>query len=57
MKCNCLIVNKNINFYYISSWKALNDTVEKFEGEIRPRIEFNEDNTLSKYIDILNRLG
>lgn len=49
--------NIDINFYYISSWKALNDTVEKFEGEIRPRIEFNEDNTLSKYIDILNRLG
>lgn len=50
--------NVDINFYYISSWKALNDTAEKFEGEIRPRIEFDEEtNTLSKYIDILNRLG
>jgi phage minor structural protein len=50
--------NVDINFYYISSWKALNNIAEKFGGEIRPRIEFNEDaNTLSKYIDILNRLG
>lgn len=48
----------DINFYYVSSWKAINDTVEKFGGEIRPRIEYDEDNnTLSKHIDILNRLG
>ena len=48
----------NINYYYISNLKAIHKIINVYGGELNYRIEINKDGkTLSKYVDILYRLG
>lgn len=51
--------NKNINFYFVSRLKALNDIVNKFNCEIDVRIEIDDSTgkIINKYIDFKHRLG
>lgn len=48
-----------LNYYFISSLKAINDIVNVYGGELDFRFEFNEDNTAiaNRYVDIKHRLG
>lgn len=48
-----------LNFYFISSLKALNEIVKTYGGELDFRLELNEDKTAiaKRYIDIKYRLG
>ena len=51
--------NKNINFYFVSRLKALNDIVNTFNCEIDVRIEIDDSTgkIINKYIDFKHRLG
>lgn len=51
--------NKNINFYFVSRLKALNDIVNTFNCEIDVRIEIDDSTgkITNKYIDFKHRLG
>lgn len=51
--------NKNINFYFVSRLKALNDIVNKFNCEIDVRIDIDDSTgkIINKYIDFKHRLG
>lgn len=51
--------NKNINFYFVSRLKALNDIVNIFNCEIDVRIEIDDSTgkIINKYIDFKHRLG
>ncbi|GAA0713976.1 hypothetical protein GCM10008904_28930 [Paraclostridium ghonii] len=48
-----------LNYYFISSLKAVNEIINTFGGELDFRFELNEDNTAiaSRYVDIKHRLG
>lgn len=48
-----------LNYYFISSLKAINDIVNVYGGELDFRFELNEDNTAiaNRYVDIKHRLG
>lgn len=50
---------ESLNFYYVSSLEAFNNTRETYGFEFDTRIEFNEDYTkiANKYIDIKYHLG
>lgn len=51
--------NKNINFYFVSRLKALNDIINTFNCEIDVRIEIDDSTgkIINKYIDFKHRLG
>lgn len=51
--------NKNINFYFVSRLKALNDIVNTFNCEIDVRIDIDDSTgkIINKYIDFKHRLG
>lgn len=51
--------NKNINFYFVSRLRALNDIVNTFNCEIDVRIEIDDSTgkIINKYIDFKHRLG
>lgn len=51
--------NKNINFYFVSRLKALNDIVNTFNCEIDVRIEIDDSTgkIINIYIDFKHRLG
>lgn len=48
-----------LNYYFISSLKAINEIVNTYGGELDFRFELNEDNTAiaNRYVDIKHRLG
>ncbi len=48
-----------LNYYFISSLKAINEILNTYGGEIDFRFELNEDNTAiaNRYVDIKHRLG
>lgn len=50
---------RNINFYFISRLKALNDILDTFKAEFDIRIEIDESTgrITNKYIDFKHRLG
>lgn len=50
---------RNINFYFISRLKALNDILDTFKAEFDVRIEIDEatGRITNKYIDFKHRLG
>ncbi|MCX0403284.1 phage tail protein [Clostridium perfringens] len=51
--------SKNINFYFVSRLKALNDIINTFNCEIDVRIEIDDSTgkIINKYIDFKHRLG
>lgn len=51
--------NKDINFYFISSMKALNNIIDTYDCEFTTRIEINRNTgeISNKYIDIKHRIG
>lgn len=49
--------NKDINFYFINSLEALNKIISTYNCEFNARYILNEDNTISKFIDLRHRLG
>lgn len=48
-----------LNYYFISSLKAVNEIIATFGGELDFRFEFNKDKTAiaKRYVDIKHRLG
>ena len=48
-----------LNYYLLSSLKAINEIINTYGGELDFRFELNEDNTAisNRYVDIKHRLG